>query len=90
MGGVWDLYELAPAFAVALIVIVVVSLITKAPEEEITNEFEHDVAAVAAVAAVGAALRHERFAAEAAAAVAAVSGLHGDFSTIDKHELAPG
>lgn len=41
MGGVWDLYELAPAFVVALIVIVVVSLITKAPEQEITNEFDH-------------------------------------------------
>ena len=40
MGGAWDLYELAPAFAVALIMIVVVSLITKAPEEEIVQEFE--------------------------------------------------
>ena len=41
MGGVWDLYELAPAFLVAIIVIVVVSLITKAPEQEITDEFDH-------------------------------------------------
>ena len=40
MGGVWDLYELAPAFLVALIVIVVVSLITPAPEKEITDEFD--------------------------------------------------
>ncbi|WP_026523342.1 sodium/proline symporter [Butyrivibrio sp. MB2005] len=41
MGGVWDLYELAPAFLVALIVIVVVSLITPAPSDKITEEFEH-------------------------------------------------
>ena len=40
MGGAWDLYELAPAFAVALIMIVIVSLITKAPDEEITKEFD--------------------------------------------------
>ena len=40
MGGAWNLYELAPAFAVALIFIVVVSLITPAPEEEIVKEFE--------------------------------------------------
>ncbi len=41
MGGVWDLYELAPAFLVAIIVIVVVSLATEAPEKEIVEEFEH-------------------------------------------------
>ncbi len=40
MGGAWDLYELAPAFAVALIMIVIVSLITKAPEKEVMEEFE--------------------------------------------------
>ncbi len=40
MGGYWDLYELAPAFLVACIFIVVVSLITKAPDEEITKEFD--------------------------------------------------
>ena len=40
MGGAWDLYELAPAFAVALVMIVIVSLITKAPEKEIIQEFE--------------------------------------------------
>lgn len=45
MGGAWDLYELAPAFLVALIFIVVVSLITPAPEEEITKEFD-EVAAM--------------------------------------------
>ncbi len=41
LGGVWNLYELAPAFAVAVIVIVVVSLMTKAPDSEIVDEFEH-------------------------------------------------
>ncbi|MBR6402824.1 MAG: sodium/proline symporter [Eubacterium sp.] len=40
MGGAWNLYELAPAFVVALIFIVLVSLITPAPGEEIANEFE--------------------------------------------------
>ncbi len=40
MGGVWDLYELAPAFLVAIIFIVVVSLLTPAPSEEITKEFD--------------------------------------------------
>ncbi len=41
MGGVWDLYELAPAFLVAVIVIVIVSLVTKVPDQEITDEFDH-------------------------------------------------
>ncbi len=40
LGGAFDLYELAPAFLVALIFIVVVSLITKAPDEEMLKEFE--------------------------------------------------
>lgn len=40
LGGVWDLYELLPAFLVSLIFIVVVSLLTKAPDEEIQKEFE--------------------------------------------------
>ena len=40
MGGAWNLYELAPAFLVALIFIVVVSLITPAPSEEICTEFD--------------------------------------------------
>ncbi len=41
IGGIWDLYELAPAFLVALIVIVVVSLLTPAPSKDILDEFEH-------------------------------------------------
>lgn len=40
MGGVWDLYELAPAFLVACIMIVVVSLITKEPEKSVQETFE--------------------------------------------------
>ncbi len=40
IGGVWDLYELAPAFLVSLIFIVVISLLTKEPDKEILEEFE--------------------------------------------------
>lgn len=40
LGGAWDIYELLPAFIVACIFIVVVSLLTKAPEQEIIDEFE--------------------------------------------------
>ena len=40
MGGAWNLYELAPAFLVAIIFIFVVSLVTPAPAEKITAEFD--------------------------------------------------
>ena len=40
IGGAWNIYELLPAFIVASIMIVVVSLCTKAPSEEIVKEFE--------------------------------------------------
>ena len=40
MGGVLGIYELLPAFIVASIFIVVVSLLTPAPEKEIVDEFE--------------------------------------------------
>lgn len=40
LGGGWDIYELLPAFIVASIFIVVVSLVTGKPENEITDEFE--------------------------------------------------
>ena len=40
LGGTWNLYELAPAFLVALIIIVVVSLVTPAPDEEIIKEYD--------------------------------------------------
>ncbi len=40
LGGLFAIYELLPAFIIACIAIVVVSLITKAPEKEITDEFD--------------------------------------------------
>ena len=40
LGGVWNIYELLPAFLVSLVFTVVVSLLTKAPDEEILKEFE--------------------------------------------------
>ncbi len=40
MGGVWDIYELLPAFITACVFIVAVSLLTAPPSKEITDEFE--------------------------------------------------
>ena len=40
LGGAFDIYELLPAFLLALAVNVIVSLLTKAPEEEIVKEYE--------------------------------------------------
>ena len=40
LGGIFAIYELLPAFIVASLVIVIVSLITEAPSEEIIAEFE--------------------------------------------------
>ena len=40
IGGAWNIYELLPAFIVASVMIVVVSLLTKAPSEDIVKEFE--------------------------------------------------
>ncbi len=40
LGGVFAIYELLPAFIVACIFIVVVSLLTPAPSKEITDEFD--------------------------------------------------
>ena len=40
LGGAWNIYELLPAFIVSLVFIVVVSLCTKEPSEEIYKEFE--------------------------------------------------
>ncbi|PMC36794.1 sodium/proline symporter PutP [Bacillus sp. UMB0899] len=39
-GGIFDLYELAPGFVFAWIAIMVVSLLGKAPSEEVQNEFD--------------------------------------------------
>lgn len=40
LGGLWNIYELLPAFIVAVVAIVVVSLLTKAPSKEICDEFD--------------------------------------------------
>lgn len=40
LGGVWAIYELLPAFLVGLLVIVVVSLLTPAPSQEVVDEFD--------------------------------------------------
>ena len=40
MGGILGIYELLPAFIIGLALCVIVSLCTKAPEEEIVKEFE--------------------------------------------------
>ena len=40
LGGIFNIYELLPAFVVSAVVIVVVSLCTAAPEKEIIDEFE--------------------------------------------------
>ena len=40
MGGAWAIYELLPAFIVACIALVAVSLLTKAPEKEIVETYE--------------------------------------------------
>ena len=39
-GTILDIYELLPAFILGLVVIIVVSLLTKEPEKEITNTFD--------------------------------------------------
>ena len=40
MGGIWDIYELLPAFLVAAVFIIVVSLLTGKPSEETEKIFE--------------------------------------------------
>ena len=40
LGGVFAIYELLPAFIIASVAIVAVSLLTKAPEKEIVDDFE--------------------------------------------------
>lgn len=41
LGGAFAIYELLPAFAAALIAIIVVSLLTPAPEKEVAEEFDN-------------------------------------------------
>jgi sodium/proline symporter len=40
LGGAWDIYELLPAFIIACVMIVLVSLLTPAPEQGIIDEFD--------------------------------------------------
>ena len=40
LGGIFAIYELLPAFLISCVVIVVVSLLTKEPDEEIQKEFD--------------------------------------------------
>lgn len=40
LGGIWGIYELLPAFIIALATTIVVSLATKAPHDAITAEFD--------------------------------------------------
>ena len=40
LGGAFAIYELLPSFLVAVIVNVIVSLLTAAPDEEIVKTFE--------------------------------------------------
>ena len=40
LGGVFAIYELLPAFIFSSVCIVVVSLLTKAPSQEIEEDFE--------------------------------------------------
>lgn len=40
IGGAWDIYELLPAFLFACAAILIVSLLTKEPSQEIQREFE--------------------------------------------------
>ena len=41
LGGVFAIYELLPAFIISLLFIVVVSLLTPAPDAEVLHEFDH-------------------------------------------------
>ena len=40
IGGIWEIYELLPAFLVASAAILVVSLVGRKPSEEIEKEFD--------------------------------------------------
>ena len=40
LGGAWNIYELLPSFIVAAVMIVIVRLLTKAPDKEVIEEFE--------------------------------------------------
>ena len=41
LGGLFNIYELLPAFLVSLVFVIVVSLLTKAPGQDVIDEFEY-------------------------------------------------
>ena len=41
LGGVFGIYELLPAFVASTLAIIIVSLLTKAPEQSVLDQFEH-------------------------------------------------
>lgn len=41
LGGIWGIYELLPAFLLSTLAIVVVSLLSKPPAQEVLDEFDH-------------------------------------------------
>ena len=43
LGGAWNVYELLPAFIVAMVVLIAVSLATGEPSKEIQDEFDEIV-----------------------------------------------
>ncbi len=43
LGGLWDIYELLPAFIISCVFIVIISLLTPPPSTEIQEEFERVV-----------------------------------------------
>lgn len=45
MGGIFKIYELMPAFVIAIVVNVIVSLATKAPDDSVVKEYD-EVAAM--------------------------------------------
>ena len=49
LGGVFNIYELLPAFVFALILMVVVSLLTPAPDQDMMDEFDKVRADTAAI-----------------------------------------
>ena len=40
LGGAWNIYELLPAFILSALAIVIVSLVTKEPDKEVTDTFD--------------------------------------------------
>lgn len=49
LGGAWNIYELLPAFIVGIVFIIVISLVTAAPEKEVTDTFDRVKAKVKSI-----------------------------------------